>query len=74
MDQVIAIENGADDYITKPFSYDLLLVKIKGAIRRAYGEYSGGNISEVYEVDGLYMYINQNTIEYNSNKIDTGSH
>lgn len=40
MDQVMAIENGGDDYIEKPFSYDIVLAKIKSQIRRAYGEYA----------------------------------
>lgn len=70
MDQVMAIENGGDDYITKPFSYDLLIVKIKGVIRRVYGEYSENSHSEVYEVDGLYLHIHQNIIEYNDKKTE----
>lgn len=40
MDQVMAIENGGDDYIEKPFSYEVVLAKIKGQIRRAFGEYA----------------------------------
>ncbi|KKC47497.1 MULTISPECIES: response regulator transcription factor [Paenibacillus] len=40
MDQVMAIENGGDDYITKPIHLDLLMAKIKSALRRAYGEYA----------------------------------
>ncbi|SDY52816.1 DNA-binding response regulator, OmpR family, contains REC and winged-helix (wHTH) domain [Proteiniborus ethanoligenes] len=73
MDQVMAIENGGDDYITKPFSYDLLIVKIKGVIRRVYGEYSENNHNEVYEVDGLYMHVHQNIIEYSGRKTELSS-
>ncbi|QJC53279.1 response regulator transcription factor [Paenibacillus albicereus] len=40
MDQVMAIENGGDDYVTKPIHLDLLLAKIKSALRRSYGEYA----------------------------------
>lgn len=70
MDQVMAIENGGDDYITKPFSYDILLAKIKGVIRRTYGEYSESGSSEVYEVNGLYMHMNQNIVEFSGKKIE----
>lgn len=70
MDQVMAIENGGDDYITKPFSFDLLLAKIKGVMRRAYGEYAENRPKDILDVDGLYLYINQNMVEWNNNKIE----
>lgn len=38
--QVRAIMSGGDDYLTKPFSFDLLMAKINSQLRRAYGEYS----------------------------------
>ncbi|MBD8004372.1 response regulator transcription factor [Bacillus norwichensis] len=40
LDQVYGIENGADDFITKPFVMDVVLAKINGQIRRVYGEYA----------------------------------
>lgn len=40
MDQIMAIELGADDYITKPFTFEMLHSKVKAAIRRVYGEYA----------------------------------
>ncbi|MDY0410074.1 response regulator transcription factor [Virgibacillus soli] len=40
LDQIMAIELGADDYITKPFTFGLLQTKVKSIIRRIYGEYS----------------------------------
>jgi DNA-binding response OmpR family regulator len=70
MDQVMAIENGGDDYITKPFSYDVLLAKIKGVIRRTYGSYAEGSSSDVFEVNGLFFYIDQNIIEYREKKVE----
>lgn len=39
MDQVLALENGGDDYITKPFSVEVVIAKVRAALRRAYGEY-----------------------------------
>lgn len=70
MDQVMAIENGGDDYITKPFSYDILLAKIKGVIRRVYGSYSENSSSEVYEVKGLFLHMDQNVVEYKGKKLE----
>ncbi|HDR7795649.1 TPA: response regulator transcription factor [Bacillus luti] len=44
-DQVYGIENGADDFITKPFLLGVVLAKINGQIRRVYGEYAN-NVSK----------------------------
>lgn len=70
MDQVMAIENGGDDYITKPFSYDVLLAKIKGVIRRVYGSYAESSNNDVFELNGLFLYVNQSIAEYNNKKVE----
>jgi DNA-binding response OmpR family regulator len=56
LDQVMAIELGADDYMTKPFTFEILLAKVKAAIRRTYGEYSIK--SSHLTVDSLILYEN----------------
>ncbi|GFZ31489.1 transcriptional regulator [Clostridium zeae] len=43
MDQVLAIELGADDYVTKPINLDIFMVKVKSVLRRTYGEYASAN-------------------------------
>src|SRR5690606_12737584 len=54
MDQVLAVDNGADDYIVKPFSLELVTAKVRAALRRAYGEYSHRAAEDaVLEHDGL---------------------
>ena len=40
MDQVLAIENGGDDYVVKPFNLEVVTAKVRAALRRAYGEYA----------------------------------
>jgi len=35
LDQVVGLEMGADDYVTKPFDLDVLLARIKAVLRRA---------------------------------------
>lgn len=56
MDQIRALESGGDDYITKPFYYDVVIAKIKSHIRRAYGEYAPNIDERVVELDGLKFY------------------
>lgn len=41
MDQVMALEYGADDYMTKPFHHELVIAKVHSQLRRVYGEYAG---------------------------------
>jgi diguanylate cyclase (GGDEF)-like protein len=46
-DQIAGLELGADDYITKPFDLQLLLLRVEGALRRA------GRLSLTSPVTGL---------------------
>ena len=50
-DKVLALENGADDYLTKPFAAGELLARIKVALRHAQRLESGGG--HIYDYDGL---------------------
>lgn len=70
MDQVFAIENGGDDYITKPFHMEVLLAKVKGVIRRTYGDYAISIEYNHFEIDGLLLYRDKNIIEYNGKKTE----
>lgn len=46
-DQVFAMMKGGDDYVTKPFSYDVLVAKINAQMRRTYGEYTQMEVDEL---------------------------
>lgn len=61
MDQVMALENGADDYITKPFDYDIVIAKINSHLRRAYGTYASSNTRQT-TVNGLTLDIERLTL------------
>jgi DNA-binding response OmpR family regulator len=37
-DQVRALDNGADDYLTKPFSYAVLIARLRALVRRGAAE------------------------------------
>ncbi|MFH0071286.1 response regulator transcription factor, partial [Peribacillus sp. NPDC056705] len=55
-DQLRALENGADDYITKPFAYDIVIAKIHSQLRRVYGDYATASGERTVEQDGLVLY------------------
>jgi DNA-binding response OmpR family regulator len=72
MDQVMAIENGGDDYMTKPFHLDVVIAKIKSALRRAYGEYATPSPSstDVLAASGLTLDRARNIVEWNGSQVD----
>jgi two-component system OmpR family response regulator len=37
-DQIRALDTGADDYLTKPFSYDVLIARLRALVRRGAAE------------------------------------
>lgn len=41
-DQIVGLELGADDYIVKPFSPNVLVARVRAALRRARGEPAAG--------------------------------
>lgn len=69
MDQVMALESGADDYITKPFYYDVAIAKIKSQIRRAFGDYAARSEERIVEIDGLKFYPERSEIEFKDEKL-----
>jgi DNA-binding response OmpR family regulator len=47
VDKVLGLEMGADDYMTKPFSMRELISRIRAQLRRAYGDYSSAESTQV---------------------------
>ena len=70
MDQVMAIESGGDDYIIKPFSFEVLLAKVKSILRRSYGEYSLEENTDILNIGGLHLNNKQFTVEYKDKKLE----
>jgi len=57
MDQIFALENGGDDFITKPFHYEIVLAKIKSQLRRTYGEYAAKQEERTIKLGQLTLYL-----------------
>lgn len=69
MDQVMALESGADDYIIKPFYYDVLMAKIKSHIRRTFGDYAPKADERIVELEGLKFYPERSEIEFKNERL-----
>ena len=48
-DKVLGLDSGADDYLTKPFSFDELLARMRAILRRSFGE--AKNIVKVADLE-----------------------
>lgn len=66
MDQVMALENGGDDFITKPFHSEVVIAKIRSQLRRAYGEYATKDIERIIEKHGLKLFPERLELKFNS--------
>lgn len=64
MDQVMALENGGDDYITKPFYYEVVMAKIRSHLRRAYGEYAPKAEERILHTAGIALYPERMELVY----------
>ncbi|WP_145949124.1 response regulator transcription factor [Paenibacillus sp. Y412MC10] len=70
MDQVMALENGADDYLTKPFDYEIAVAKISSQLRRAYGSYAASHQTRSVTVSGLTLDVDRLYLTLNGQKVE----
>jgi len=68
MDIVMAVNMGGDDYVTKPFSMDVLLAKMQALIRRAYSYVQVDG--QIIECNGAILNVNDGTLIYNGKNIE----
>ena len=73
MDLIMGINNGGDDYITKPFSIDVLVTKINAIIRRVYNYNNSNNIigykDLIFDIEKGIIKLNNKNIELTKNEI-----
>ena len=64
-DKVQTFQSGADDFMTKPFSFAELLARVNALMRRC-----AGNIPNISEVGDLKMYREERRVERNGRRIE----
>ncbi|HLR91676.1 MAG TPA: response regulator transcription factor [Atopostipes sp.] len=62
-DEVIGLEIGADDYVTKPFSPLTLVARIKSTVRRVQNPGEVAEKESDYDIETEHIKINKNTRE-----------
>lgn len=67
MDKVMGLDNGADDYVTKPFAIEELLARIRVALKRKRVEAVS---SKTLQLEKLIVDLEKYTISYDGNAID----
>lgn len=69
MDIIMAVNLGGDDFITKPFSMEILIAKINALLRRTYSYYVEAGL-DVIENSGAFLNLKNSTFTYNNNNIE----
>ena len=66
MDEIMSMNLGADDFVTKPYNTQVLLARIASILRRT----SGTGVQDVLEYKGLKFNVSAGTIGYNNKTSD----
>lgn len=69
MDIVMAINMGADDYVTKPFEMSILLAKVQGILRRSY-EFGKEIDASIVEYQGIVLDLKKAQLHFQGQDVD----
>ncbi len=67
MDEIMSMNLGADDFITKPYNTQILLARIAAVLRRTSGNNS---VNDVIEHKGLKLNVTNGSVNFNENGTD----
>jgi len=66
VDELMSMNLGADDFVTKPYNTQILLARISSIIKRTYNNEE----MEIFEYKNLKYNLSTSELEFNENKID----
>ena len=66
LDELISMNLGADDFITKPYNKDILLARINSVMRRVYKN----RVTSIIEYDGVKLDMLRGTISYLGTEVE----
>ncbi len=69
IDKVVGLEVGADDYLTKPYSYRELLARIRAVLRRAKADVPAPETSEVLRAGRILMDTEVHEVRVDGKKV-----
>lgn len=67
-DQVLGLDAGADDYLTKPFALEVLSARVRALTRRSTKQHTN-----IYQVENLTLDIKRRLVMRNGNEIELSS-
>ncbi len=67
MDEIMSMNLGADDFITKPYNTQILLARIAAVLRRTS---SNASVYEVVEHKGLKLNVTSGSAKFNETEVD----
>ncbi|WP_407344635.1 response regulator transcription factor [Pengzhenrongella phosphoraccumulans] len=69
IDKVVGLEIGADDYVTKPYSYRELVARVRAVLRRRHGVVDDDDEDGALEVGRVRMDVDRHTVEVDGARV-----
>lgn len=66
MDELMSMNLGADDFITKPYNTQILLARITAVLKRTACE----NTTDVLKHNDIILFLSRSTVKYGNNEIE----
>lgn len=66
MDEIMSINLGADDFVTKPYNTQILLARISAMLKRTQKE----TVNDSLQYKGLKLQLNNSTVIYKDHEIE----